>query len=175
MLSNLTPDGANICFLKVDDFDQSLHIIMTAEYSWLEDRIKIDSDKRSKGISLNGYFVSNCLWDPGMQYLLAQSYDDQTMVADANKGPVKRYTLFNSGKIRVRMVGKLSTCCVMDFSSFPFDKQVEYSVSEVIKVEKHVRLLDLLRPSVANKPRAEENQRQRAVDLWQRIPERFAV
>ena len=54
-------------------------------------------------------------------------YSFFNLMGDASNGPPKVYQLAPNGIVTVNLQGKITISCVMDFSHYPFDKQVRKS------------------------------------------------
>ena len=116
--------------------DHKQEIIMKIEQllSWKEPRITMNDSHpfwstRNPIMEIQGQFVEDCLWTPRMHYVSVDKMFIYNPTPTASIGTPIHIYLNHTGKfISWLKNSKLSLSCSMDFTRYPFDRQVKYVI-----------------------------------------------
>ena len=76
-------------------------------------------------LKLDGEFVVNCMWNPDIYFVSVDNIDSYSPSPTTKVGSPRNVFLNEFGLITEWLqVSKLTLSCAMDFSYYPFDKQV---------------------------------------------------
>ena len=109
-------------------------------YRWNDSRIFINDShhywyQNEKGYKLKmiGPFVERCLWTPRFSFSNVIGLASWHSTPTESVGPPMDFFLSRDGRVEVVMDRfHVTIACIMDFSYFPFDTQVNISKSSIL-------------------------------------------
>ena len=123
---------SNLLF-QVDDIKQEIGIKIEQTRVWDEPRIKVNKThpfwtSGNTYLKLDGKFSEECLWNPDIYYLNVHNIDLYNPSPTVRIGsPINIFVDEWGNILSWLQTSKLTLSCGMDFSYFPFDKQVKNS------------------------------------------------
>ena len=115
-------------FIQIDDIQQTFTIVIDQMIGWDDARLIVNKNnsywKANKSHALlSANFVEECLWTPKMMFVNANERAVSSSSSSSNS-KLKYFLIKNGSVVLYRRSSKLTFSCGMDFSSFPFDIQV---------------------------------------------------
>ena len=116
-------------FIQIDDIQQTFTIVIDQMIGWDDARLivnKNNSDWKANKTHalLSANFVEECLWTPKMMFVNANEKEASSPSNIKQNSKLKYFLVKNGSVVLYRRSSKLTFSCGMDFSSFPFDIQV---------------------------------------------------